>query len=136
MLSQQEEEDAIINSLQSLLIIQSELRLRAAKCMHCSPQQFVIELSKLDIENDEAKLMFRCYEMSSSGIARQIFRTHMNEILEDHGVLFLCRDNDEEYKEMTRKLYNYALENIVKDISDDTIGIIKRMLGEIRAAWV
>ena len=95
MLSQQEEEDAI-NSLQSLLIVQSELRLRAAKCMHCSPQQFVIELSILDIENDEAKLMFRCYEMSSL-IARQIFRTH-DEILEDHGVLFLCRDNDEEYK--------------------------------------
>ena len=79
--------------------------------------------------------MFRCYEISSSGIARQIVRTHMNEILEDHGTLFLCRDDDEKYKEMTRKLYNYALEDIVKNLSDDSIGIIKRMLGEIRSAW-
>eukprot|EP00943_MAST-04B_sp_MAST-4B-sp1_P004519 g4519.t1 len=131
---QDEDEDATINSSQSLLIVQSELRLRAAKCMYCSPQQFVIELNIPDNDIDRANLIFRCYEISSSGIARHIFRTHMSKVLEDHDVLFLCRD-DEEYKEMTRKLYNYALEGIVKNISDDTVGIIKRILKEIRTAW-
>ena len=49
------------------------------------------------------------------------FSEHMNEILEDHDVLFLCRDNDEEYKEMTRKLYNYV-QNIVKGTSMTELG--------------
>jgi superfamily II DNA or RNA helicase len=58
-------------------VVGSELRVRSAIKLNSSPQQVRI---RLNVDNDRTTLVLQCFETASSGLARELLRSHMVSI--------------------------------------------------------
>ena len=108
-------------------LLQSEIQLRAAQVLHCSPQQLVFHLKETQNGGNGhgLQLILYCYELSPTGLVRHCVR-NFERILQSQNLII--SSSKQEDKELKNALWDFDLKRILETADGDDFEKVKSAL--------